>query len=60
MEDGVQEVIGSIRIKSRAANEAETPRIGNRIGGGIGNPVFEQGYILIKGQILHDSLRGRP
>ena len=41
MEDGVQEVIGSIRIKSRAANEAETPRIGNRIGGGIGNPVFE-------------------
>ena len=41
MEDGAQEIIFCIRNKSRAANEAETPRIVNRIGGGIGNPVFE-------------------
>ena len=46
--------------RSWPADEAEAPLIGNRTGGGIDYPAFEQGYILIKGQILHDSLRGRP
>ena len=46
--------------RSWPADEAEAPLIGNRTGGGIDYPAFEQGYILIKGQILHDPLRGRP
>ena len=46
--------------RSWPADEAEAPLTTNRTGGGIGYPVFEQGYIFIKGQILHDPLRGRP